>query len=727
MEIEPERTIAVRISASHVLSALGPDSLAEFTAVRSDGKVIWCNFDLARQLGFEVPRSNQMTPDLENQLLEAFSFRAVTTPDRVQNQMTITMYADRYGGDGVRPGRGAGRAGFLPYGNLYIKGVGLTPLFRHNNADDFAHSHGDLHLSDCLTEAVFGEVDENLFAHGSTRVVTIIDQGRYVSPPSGKRIPVALVVRAGMQLRPAHMLVNHSTRDQSLLDKFIRITRTTGQLVTRKNGSKGGEIADVKSTALRIIHDHARTAADGFRWRMIHGAISSSNMEMSGAMLDLATQSTQPRTAPVWLLDYDDAAFGTDHRARALRLTQAYRKLVRETPISKRKQFNVKWLDIAKEMEKAYAQHLQMSLLNACGLKAEVARRIRAERPDLASRLTNLILEMAALKNPGSVCVARSLVEDVSVLDVFHLLKTLPSVYFEDTVADHKPEIIKLLKPVFKGNRFQMAKKQAGVALLAGKFANCYRELIDACQDYAEEYYGDLKSMRASISNRAEFENEPLDLLYYRRLQADLNKAIASYKSTGDATVIRQAIDQRILASLRSVEALLDQGRSRRLPGGGMEIEMRTINGISYSVRAWNDSEQTRRLHVSIFAERSGTRYLTSVAGLGCLTARQIQSLRYRFTFDGGGSFADVRASLMPDGPQGLVIDFDDICKFPLVGRLEGTFRARGNIASQSSEILGRYVFAIPDRQELIEIIERSLLDEKLQRQQHYTRQERTR
>ena len=185
--IEPKRNEDIGVWASQVLNVLGPDSFVEFTAVSTRGKVIWCNFELARQLGFEVPRLNQLTPEFEKQLLSALSFRVVSPTENVQSQKTITMYADRYGGDGVWPGLGAGRSGFLPYGNLYVKGVGLTPLFKHNDPDDFEHSHGAVHFDDCLLEAVFGEVNENLFARGSARVLAIIDEGRNVTPPSGPR------------------------------------------------------------------------------------------------------------------------------------------------------------------------------------------------------------------------------------------------------------------------------------------------------------------------------------------------------------------------------------------------------------------------------------------------------------------------------------------------------------------------------------------------------------
>ena len=55
----------VRFPKTVALDVLGEAGFAEFPAVRFPGKVIWCNFELARELGFDVPRTNQLTPELE--------------------------------------------------------------------------------------------------------------------------------------------------------------------------------------------------------------------------------------------------------------------------------------------------------------------------------------------------------------------------------------------------------------------------------------------------------------------------------------------------------------------------------------------------------------------------------------------------------------------------------------------------------------------------------------
>jgi len=571
---------------SPIIETLGPLSFAEFQAYRSPGTVLWCNFDLLRELGFAVPETNQLTPELNQQLLDAFSLRAVNGDDLNGHEL-LTLYADKYGGEGVSPALGAGRAGFLAHGNLYVKGLGFTPLFRHNDADDFVHSHGGVHLEDCLSEAVFGEVTHNLFALGSNRIVAIIDQGKHVTMPSGRRRHIALAVRAGAQLRPGHLLAKRARGSRSPLETFVSITRATGQLVTTSDAP------DVSATMLRVIDDHAQTAADSFRWRMIHGALSPSNMDISGAMLDLPTQSTQPRTAPIFKLDYAGSAFGTEHKERGYHLAEMYRKVLRATDAVTRERFNAKWINVSNLMDEAYERHLQVRLLAATGLKTDVARRIQTEQPDVAHEFAKLLMEMAALKNSGSVCVARKVVEDVSVVDVFNLLGKAPGEYFSGRLT--RGRVVKHLKPVYKGNRFQVAKRRVHVDSLAREFVRIYGEVMN----YAVDFYDSAGEMKASVIARASFENEPIDALYCHSLYQKFNEAIAEYKAGGKTECISEVIDTTIAQSLRSVDGLLAQGDWRMLEDGGIEIERRTIGGVSYSVRAWDDDEQTRRVCVN--------------------------------------------------------------------------------------------------------------------------------
>ncbi|HEY3580107.1 MAG TPA: hypothetical protein VGK82_06165 [Pyrinomonadaceae bacterium] len=550
---------AVRFAETVAFAALGEASFAEFPATRVPGTVVWCNFALARELGFEVPRTNQLTPAFAEQLLEKLSLRALTPGESISSSEVVTLYADRYGGDGVTPALGAGRAGFLREANLYIKGLGFTPLFRHNDKDDFVHSHGGVHFDDCLSEAIFGEVDHNLFELGASRILAIIDQGKFVTEPSGRERPIALAVRTGAQLRPGHLLAKRVRGACSPFEMFISIATETGQLVVRADSG----LPDLAATMLRIVDDHARTAADSFRWRTIHGAISPSNMDMSGAMLDLPTQSTQPRTAPIFMLDYVQSGYGTEHKDRGFYLAEMYRRVLRATDAVTRARFNLRWLNISNEMDARYAKHLEVKLLCATGLRYEVAEQIHRQT-DLGKSLSKTVLALSALRNMGVPCVARKVVRDFSVVDVFNILGKVAQDFFAD--RDVKRSVLKHARPVYKGNRFHVRAKQRRVDQLADDFANVYRELMSA----AATFYRSRVEMERSITSRAAFENQPHDALYYHPLYEDLTRAIAEYKSTGNAQAISDVIDTRIARSLRSVDGLRSRGTTAQKQLGAL-------------------------------------------------------------------------------------------------------------------------------------------------------------
>jgi hypothetical protein len=672
------------------------------------GKVVWCNFQLARALGFDVPASNQMTPELHEQLIDALSYRVLSPGEHAGERKAITIYADKYGGEGVAPALGAGRAGFLGYGNLYAKGIGHTPLFKHDDPTDFSCSHGGLLTSEAMVEAVFGEVNTNLFSKGSTQVLAIVDQGEYLEYPDRRKKSRAVAIRCGMQLRPAHLLASHRPNGRPLIEPFTNMTAETGQLSTRRNGSTRKEVLDIRTTMLRIIDDHALTAAEQFRWRIIHGALTSSNMELSGAMLDLITESAQPRTAPLWMLQYPESVFGREHLERAVQLRAVYRKLRSSIPSLQRELFNAGPINFRGEMERAYKRHLQLKLLNAAGLKTELAERIRADHPILSCRFMDVLLTLMQIKNPGSLSLRGPSFEHISVLDVFRLLQKYPQRFFNGGKAGHSRYIRAALKPTVRGNQFQIARNRARVSVLIEEFTDIYRQLMETCATYAEEYYDDLASMRASIVSRAAFENEPMPSLYYCTLHREFSQVVEAYKASGNTDLLRDAIDSRIGVSLRSVDALLAQGTWAR-KDGGFELERRTIEGITYCVRAWDNKRQTRRLHLRVQLRLHDRRYLTGLVGRS-LTRREIQSLRFRYTTDNWLSSGEVLSRPKHDEEWGLVADFDDICVLPRIGRLEGFLYVKGpgvEVCIYRTARHGGYTFALPDKRELSNIIKR--------------------
>jgi len=287
-------------------------------------------------------------------------------------------------------------------------------------------------------------------------------------------------------------------------------------------------------------------------------------MDLSGAMLDLPTQSTQPRTAPIFMLDYAGSAYGSEHKERGFYLAEMYRRILRATDRETRARFNLQWINVSNEMDGRYARHLQLRLLSATGLRTELAPQIYNENAELVTRFCEAVVAMAGLRNPGNACVARQVVRDVSVVDVFGLLGSLPARCFAQN--DLKTSVLEHARPIYKGNRFHVRAKQRRLEQLAGEFASVYRELMNI----ARRFYKSRPAMERSITARAAFENQPLDALYYCPLYEDLNRAIAEYKATGNPQIISDAIDTRVTQSLRSVDRLLSRGTRAQKQLGAM-------------------------------------------------------------------------------------------------------------------------------------------------------------
>jgi hypothetical protein len=353
-------------------------------------------------------------------------------------------------------------------------------------------------------------------------------------------------------------------------------------------------------------------------------------------------------------------------------------------------------------MDGAYLRHLELQLLRAAGLKTKLAERVRAEHPDLTRDFADVLVRLSALKNPAGVLASRLLNDSVAVADVFNLLMTYPRVYFAAPGADRSEAIRLGLKPVYRGNRFHVARKQARLDALAHEFAPLYGALMEACRTYAVEFYGGDEEMRSSIISRAEFENRPLELLYRKECMKAFAAAAKSYKRTGDVEALRAVIDERVAASLRNVESLLAQGSRRLLDDGDLETQIRVIGGIRYAVRVPSDESGECSLRVGIPAEESAGCYRTALPRLPCLSASQVRGLRLRCTTDGRATSSTSAARVERDERGQTLISFGDIKVNTRYGELRGHIYV-GARREAAGDCAG-YVFAIPDRQERSEL-----------------------
>lgn len=463
---------------SRILDILGEEMFATMTAVSVPGRVIWRNAELTRGL-------------TDDDLVDALSYRLLRPGEAIKGRETVTLHADHYGGDGIAPFLGSARAGFLPYGDILLKGIGLTPLFRKPREEDFPHTHGGCNLNEAMAEAIHGEISRRLFSREPARILAIIDQDDWTVYPDGvTKHPRVILARVGLQLRPAHVLAKIIREQGRCAEMFERITRATGQWRE-----------DLRATMLQVIDDHAHAVAEQVRWRITHGCISTSNMLMSGGMLDTVIQCAHPRIADIVPRTKNpDRVFFRDYPDRTKQMVKVWRVLRAEQHLAP--------LDVWREMEARYRHHLDAMFLDAAGFATD----IRESHPQLTRNFADVLVDLAALRNLSSFPKSRALVKDHAVVDIFSVL------------AGGKP------KPVYRGNPHHIARKRRAVRTLMQRFHELRAEL-------------------AKIAAPRAIEHPPLENLYRTPLWEDLDASAMRYRETNDAALIEELIAGRIATS----------------------------------------------------------------------------------------------------------------------------------------------------------------------------------
>lgn len=490
---------------------------------------MWFNFALAKELGLTSRASLQ--PALERDLIDAFSLQTT------EQDSDRYLHADAYGGTGIQGHLGSGRGGYLDRGDLFLKGVGRTPLCR--SLHDFNHSHGGATLVECIFEAIFGEINHALFTSPSARILAIIDQGRFVEFPDGGREPLGVSVRAGTGLRPAHVLTGVDGPTHPPLDLLCRIADATGQLVRR------GHHLDLRETALRILRAHARTAAEQFRWRMLHGAICTSNMRLDGGMLDNYMQSALPRTARVRTAAHTARFhdFGIEHLGRSTELRRVYDAVRTSLPHDQRRSLRAPRIDFHRHMARMYAEEMTLQWICAAGVEHRTALRVRDREPTLTARFAAVLDRLARLPLPRKIQRLPRIGEMPRFpgVDAFALLAAAPAAFIA-AQARRRARLREALAA-----EVSRSCSHAVDRLLA-EFVRLYPRLVTAL---VEQGTGSRTAILRGMELRTAAENRPMDRLFRPRLYRATWDVLTEYVRTNERETIAGFIEETIQASRR--------------------------------------------------------------------------------------------------------------------------------------------------------------------------------
>ncbi len=260
---------------------LPPTSYAEVNTQKvKNAKVVWMNYQMLRELGYEINASTEKT------LLDQFAF-IVPKPAMAPflEGETKSFFADRYGSVGINGNLGSGRAASL--GGFQVKGIGATPLV--GPQADAVHSSGTLSLQEAMKEAVWSSVLSEEMPYGANKVLAVIlvDDGQNTEDPAR-----ALLIRED-PLRPAHFLTNFEARRLTPEEEAKRSQNALHKMRSLWNK----ELQLDPSTSLRqTFLTYTERLADQYAFlfanRLFHGATTPSNIMLNAGFLDFGTQTS---------------------------------------------------------------------------------------------------------------------------------------------------------------------------------------------------------------------------------------------------------------------------------------------------------------------------------------------------------------------------------------------------------------------------------------------------
>lgn len=196
---------------------------------------------------------------------------------------------DRYGGSGIGSNGGSGRAALI--NGYYVKGIGRTCLIGKDV--DAGHASGGAYLEEAVREAIFGEIIASEFPHGGVNTLAIIATGtqQIWHTPSGVKAETQVLIVRPAFLRPAHFERAAAFLGAAPCSGMLDAARVKSMFDAAATYFTAPEFARLYRSCWLLW---AEQLAYGFVHRLSHGGLSTSNMSLSGALVDFGAATALP-------------------------------------------------------------------------------------------------------------------------------------------------------------------------------------------------------------------------------------------------------------------------------------------------------------------------------------------------------------------------------------------------------------------------------------------------
>lgn len=282
------------MNSANINLSLSDNCFAPFSAFRlTRAKVVWVNMPLLHQYRLFVGKQ-QPDQEVVDWLLDEFAYTTFSDQPGVDQSRQSLFYAERYGGQAINRNGGGARAGLK--GDFQVKGMGPNVLV--GEGSDFWYSHGSATLVDMIQEALWGEVCHHLLPYGSVRCLAVIQTGLDAIGDNKKKqasLPGGLVVRENA-LRIAHFerapFFSPSVEAEGLASDSDRTRAAMSSLKCSIEQILDTRIASLSDGLKALVERWAVQFAYAKSVRLMHGAVTSSNLCLDGRWIDFGTIST---------------------------------------------------------------------------------------------------------------------------------------------------------------------------------------------------------------------------------------------------------------------------------------------------------------------------------------------------------------------------------------------------------------------------------------------------
>ncbi len=460
-----------------------------------------------------------------------WAVRTVNEPASAYLQEFRTHSASFYGGNGMNGNIGDGRTSVA--GDENFKGIGPTGMVNPHTEE--GHNSGTLKIDHAVLEAVWSKLLDLELPYGANRVRGILGTNTIEDRDGHPGLRV-LIVRDDF-LRPAHFITNEtSAKVKRTKADNERVRLAILNLPEALPQAANAVIPINRTTKLNFgLHEFIDRFAiqTAYTWAhsMYHGAMSPSNVTLAGGAADFGTFQALGGYPSVQLLC--DCAPNGDFAEELQVLKEFHEALAAHAPVTWQSAIGT-FSDWTERFKKSYHQQAEKEMLLLSGAFPELIDIL--EKTSEARNLSQTLLQIAKAGN-----------EDI-------LQTWIKPLTFESGTYS-LPQILETLAKTKQNESDLLQALQSEMAdpSMRSHLVKSYLEYYKKMNMLSLKQGINTEDAQTYRLEAVKIRNQKMTELFRTpKLQKQLNAVVEKYTKTGDATVIRRFIEQKVNISRRN-------------------------------------------------------------------------------------------------------------------------------------------------------------------------------